>query len=389
MKLFISILLSFFFFCNSFSQNSNIYGVTNFTSTGLCLSKVNPVTGSVTQVSSSQIANSITGNALSTVDPINNKYYFVSAGNLITIDLNSGLVLNSAPLNYAVNYIRFNSSDTTIYCLSNLTPSVSAVFLAKINPQSGIVSFVSSSSLSSSINGSAGSTIDPVNKKYYFVSANNIFSIDLFTGVASNIAPLSKVINQIVFNCEDATIYCLSNPTSGTVSAIALSKVNPITGSVTVISSSSVASYINGNAYSAIDFQNQNYCFVSLNDIISLNLQTGAVSYSSILSNVINLMASSSTCQIETSINSYSNFKDDIAIFPNPSQNEVNIVVNNRKNKTIEMKLFDSIGNLLKSEIENTKDNVTISKGNLSNGFYYLSVYLDNVQIKSLKIVFE
>lgn len=364
-----------------------MYCLSSYTPAGLCLSTVNPLSGVINQISTTGLPNGTSGYALSTVDPINGKYYFVYPNNINEVDLNTGTLISSTTLNGSVGYMQFNMPDTSIYCLSNQTPSVSAVFLARLNPSTGVLSYISPNSLASSINGSSGSALDPINRKYYFVSNGNIISVDLQSGLTINTAPLSRAIDQIVFNCTDTTIYGLTNPTTSTVSLVSLAKVSPLTGSVTIISSSSIATSMNYSSFSAIDYINQNYCFVSLNNFISLDLHSGGVVSNNSLSKIPLLIASSPLCNIITDVEDIRKSNYDVSIFPNPIFDESEIVVKKSDGRSIRVVLNNSLGMVEEFDLKSSDGHLYIRKGKLSSGVYSLSVFLGEDLISKLKII--
>lgn len=202
------LLLPFFVFLSftGIAQVSNyFYGLArNNNPAGIYLATVDPATGVVSNISSTSVAASInlTGAAL---DPYNSQYYFIDQSDIKTIDLTSGVLLNSVPVNnpllnsYFDNF-RFNNSDTTLYGLArrnvydSLTMSyIGEMYLATINTITGIVTEISPASIGQGF-ALAGSAIDPYQKVYYYSTGDNLVGLDMYNGAIYSNVPIGVPI---------------------------------------------------------------------------------------------------------------------------------------------------------------------------------------------------
>ncbi len=169
-------------------------------------------------------------------------------------------------------------NNATIYGLSRNSGSPS-IYLANINPNSGLVTNISQASLAKAERVPM-CTIDPVNQIYYFVNENSqLVGIDLVTGNMVSNPNLSSstcmYFDQMFYNTADANIYGLAR--NNNPEAVYLAKVNPITGVFTNISTSPVgtAELLPG---AAIDPVNSIYYFINeQHQLVGLSLSTGAI----------------------------------------------------------------------------------------------------------------
>ena len=166
-------------------------------------------------------------------------------------------------------------TDSTIFGLAR-TSSPPAIYLASINPTTGTVSNISSTSVGISFT-LAGSTIDPYNKIFYYISEGKFIGLDMQSGtllsdpVISN--PNGDYFDQFVFNCADSTIYGLAR----TSNAVYLATIDPVTGTVSNISSNSLGLYISLNAGSTIDPINNIFYYSPGAQLIGVDMITGQI----------------------------------------------------------------------------------------------------------------
>src|SRR6185436_1628236 len=73
----------------------------------------------------------------------------------------------------------FGQTDPCIYGLARKSVT-QEIYFAKINPSTGVVTNVSTSSLANSL--TLGSTIDPFRKIFYFTSGGKFNGVDMITG---------------------------------------------------------------------------------------------------------------------------------------------------------------------------------------------------------------
>jgi hypothetical protein len=258
------------------------------------LATLDPSTGVLSPLSSGSVSNSInlTGAAY---DFYLQRYYFIGDGGLVGVDANTGVSLGSVALtnplapSYFDNF-RFNPSDSLLYGLArrNVTNPQTGLtqgemFLATIDPLTGVISQISSTSIGQSY-ALSGSAIDPQLMLYYYTDGSHLQALDLYNGTIFSSSTFSfpnggQYFDNFTYNCADATMYGLIRNTTSTT--MTFGKVDPATGVVTQIGSSPLNVYgftVNGS--STIDPTTGTYYFVSTMGgvtIYGISLQTGQI----------------------------------------------------------------------------------------------------------------
>lgn len=286
---FISFLIASFFTHICFSQNvgivrknysSYVYDsllmdyIETYDSSTVRLGSVDPFTGIVSNTSSTEYTIGINLNG-ATIDPYLNKYYIGSGTNLLTFDISSGNLDNSAPISGAItsaafqNY-RFNPSDSTIYGMvpenfySTYYDSLSMSYIevldsarirfASINPISGQYNLIGNTSFKN-IYTLAGNSIDPYQMVYYYSAVDTLVGIDLYDGSIFIEVPIQLpfygIFENIAYSCVDTSIYGITRQSYTSIvydslfmdyievidsTTFRLSKINPNTGVITFIS---------------------------------------------------------------------------------------------------------------------------------------------------------
>jgi hypothetical protein len=166
---------------------------------------IDPVNGQYTLIGDYSFNNlyTLAGNS---IDPYQMIYYYSAVDTLIGIDLYDGSLYTEIPIQMQpfgiFENIAYSCADTSIYGLSrqNFTSSVfdslimeyvevvdSITFrLTKIDPNTGVVTFISPYNIQVSGNLTGGSYIDPNSMTYYFKNGNNIVGISLITGLITS-----------------------------------------------------------------------------------------------------------------------------------------------------------------------------------------------------------
>ncbi|MEN9302220.1 MAG: hypothetical protein RL264_649 [Bacteroidota bacterium] len=138
------------------------------------LAKCDLSTGIVSLISPSSIAENYTATG-NTIDPYQMLYYFQSEGKFIGLDLYNGQIYSQPNITIigegtSFHNIAYSCVDTTIYGLI-MQNGVKA--LGKINPQTGVVTALSTQLSFDNLVFNAGGAIDPVNRVYYFQTIDN------------------------------------------------------------------------------------------------------------------------------------------------------------------------------------------------------------------------
>jgi hypothetical protein len=178
----------------------------------------------------------------------------------------------------------FAQLGSTMFGLARNSPS--GVFLATMDPVTGIATNISQSSISASIN-LTGAALNPYTNQFCFFGDNGLKSIDLSTGLISNTATINNpngtgYFDLFRFNTSDSLMYGLSrrnipNPqTGGLISAMYLATIDASTGTITEISPSSIGQ---GFAFSgsAIDPHQMVFYFSTGAQLVGLDMYTGGI----------------------------------------------------------------------------------------------------------------
>jgi len=285
---------------------ANFYGVARTTTStpSIYFAKVNPATGVVTNISSSTITSTInlTGAAL---NPYANTFHFMGGNEIKTVDVATGNLVRSVAISNAsgaqyFDNFRFNNSDSTLYGIAKRVYSVdsavtSEIFLAKLNPTTGVVTNVSTTPVGYGAALSSGA-IDPYYRVYYFSTGTELVGLDMYTGgIYSNvrIATARGIgIDNLAYSCADTflyglvrenyydTVYIDSTTYYETVDSttLELAKIDPRTGYVTIISPSSIASGgYSLNSGATIDPDSLIYYYNNGYELVGVSMVTGRI----------------------------------------------------------------------------------------------------------------
>lgn len=337
------------------------------------------------------------------LNPYLNTYTFFGSVGINTIDLNTGAITNQVavtnPLgaSYFDNF-RFNNSDSLIYGLSRRNyfdstsnTTQSGVFLATVDPQSGIISEISDSSLAFGFSLS-GSAIDPYQMVYYFAVGNNLIGVDMYNGeIYTNVVMTMTNgfgFGNFTYSCVDTSLYGLVRqnyfsyipdpnfPGDSIMvldsSTVKLGRVDPATGIVTTISPVSMpyGGYtVNGGA--AIDPAAMVYYYSVGSAIVGISLTTGLMVSDPIYTfadgEYFDLMRSFENCydaypkRTNTAVTGVAETisNSDFELFPNPVT-DVLTITGNVNMRTIS--IYDVNGKLIAEQYANG----TTAKVNMS-----------------------
>lgn len=181
--------------------------------------------------------------------------------------------------------VSFSQLGNTMYGLARTT-NPAAVYIATMDPTTGIATNIGQTSVSSSIN-LTGAALNPYNNRFCFFGDNGLKSVDLSTGQVTNTATINNPngtgnFNLFRFNTSDSLMYGLSsrnitNPQTGQVTgAMYLATIDEITGTITEISPTSIGQ---GFAYSgsAIDPHQMVFYYSSGSQLIGLDMYNGSI----------------------------------------------------------------------------------------------------------------
>ncbi|MEI6522946.1 MAG: T9SS type A sorting domain-containing protein [Bacteroidota bacterium] len=414
----------------SYSQNNNtIFGIVRqnyysnlynpvdssiigqqFDSASLRLGTINPISGYVSNTGSFAFneAINLTGASL---NPYENSFVFIGANNINTLSLSNGSLTNSTQLTnpngqgYFDNF-RFNNADSIMYGLSrrnytnpNTGQTTGAVYLAKANTTTGLITEISTSPVAQGF-ALAGSVIDPHQMVYYFSTGSNLMGLDIYDGsIFSNVPfinPNGIAFDNFTYSCADSSIYGLIRQNYFTYvlsdffpndsiqqfdsSTIRLGKINPSTGLVTAVSPFSIASGgYSLNAGSTIDPDGMIYYFGNGQAIIGVSLITGLVvsnqSYSFENGMYFDLMRNNQNC-ITARAERFANFAttivdkneaENFSVYPNPSSGVFTFKDTKNLNSV-------EVYSILGEKILSQTNQKTINLSGFSKGIYFARV---------------
>ncbi len=282
------------------------------------LGTIDPLNGLITNLNTSEYNMAINLNG-ATVDPYNNRYYIGSGFNLLTFDINSGDLLNTAPISGPLpsasfqNY-RFNPSDSTIYGMvphnyyssyfDSTSMSVievldsSVIRFASIEPLTGNYTLIGNASYNN-IYTLAGNSIYPHQMIYYYSAVDTLVGIDLYTGNPYSVVPIQlpnyAIFENIAYSCADTSIYGITRQNHVSMvydslfmefiqvvdsTTFRLSKIDPNSGVVTFISPFNIQAGGNLTGGAFIDPSSMTYFFNDGNNIIGVSLISGLITSS-------------------------------------------------------------------------------------------------------------
>lgn len=388
-----------------------------FDSATVRLGAIDPLSGVVTNLNNTaySIGINLTG---ATIDPYQNHYYIGSGFNMLTFDINSGDLINNAPISgplasAAFQNYRFNPSDSIVYGMipdnfyssyfDSLTMSTievldsSHIRFGSINTATGVYSLIGSTPYKN-IYTLAGNSIDPFQMIYYYSAVDTLVGIDLYTGAPYSEAtiqlPPNAIFENIAYSCADTSIYGLTRQnfvsyyydslimdymyvTDSTT--FHLSKIDPNTGVVTFISpyNIQVGGNLTGGAF--IDPNSMTYFFSHGLEIVGVSLSTGLVTSSvpkTYPSNemAFDMMRASQNCFGASKIRPnpavgmehLNLLEKELVLFPNPVQNELTISVDQMLQS---ITIVDLMGNEL---LRSNESNVNVAQ--LPAGIYLAQV---------------
>ena len=187
---------------------------------------------------------------------------------------------------FALNFTgSFSQLGNTMFGLARST-NPAAVYIATMDPVTGVATNISLSSVSSSIN-LTGAALNPYNNHYCFFGDNGLKSIDLSTGQLTNTATINNpngtgYFDLFRFNTSDSFMYGLSrrnitNPQTGQVTgSMYLARIDELTGTVTEISPSSIGQGF-ALSGSAIDPHQMVFYYSSGSQLIGIDMYNGSI----------------------------------------------------------------------------------------------------------------
>lgn len=417
-------------YISSYYDSTFMVNVEVLDSATIRLGSIDPVTGVVTNIGTSEYNSGINLNG-ATIDPYLNRYYIGSGFNLLTFDMGSGNIINNVPIfgslpSAAFQNLRFNNSDSTIYGMvpnnfySTYYDSIlmmnievldsTQIRFASLDPNTGEYTLIGNSSFNNMYT-LAGNSIDPYQMLYYYSAVDTLIGIDLYTGNQYSAVPIqvppTAIFENIVYSCADTSIYGLTrqNYISSVYDSIVmefvevvdsttfrLSKIDPNTGAVTFISPSNIGAGGNLTSGAFIDPTSMTYYFSHGSDIVGVSLVTGLITSSvnkTFSSNAFafDMMRSTQNCMGAAKvrlnnaigINEIANDQISGVVFPNPAENEISLKTNTPVRK---IEILDSRGSIMMET-----DEIKLDISMLPGGIYFAKVTTENGELFTSKFI--
>ncbi len=196
-------------------------------STQIRFASLDPETGEYTLIGNSSYSNlyTLAGNS---IDPYQMVYYYSAVDTLIGIDLYTGTAYSTVPIQLPVygifENIAYSCADTAIYGItrqtfvSNVYDSLLMDFtqvidsttfrLSTINPNTGVVTFISPFNIGIGGNLTSGAFIEPNSLTYYFSNGNQIIGVSLVTGLITSSVVKTFAANAFALDMMRSTQNC-------------------------------------------------------------------------------------------------------------------------------------------------------------------------------------
>ena len=190
-----------------------------------------------------------------------------------------------ATFSIIISLSAYSQLNNTMFGLARTT-NPAAVYVATMNPTTGLATNVSPTSVSASIN-LTGAALNPYSNQFCFIGDNGLKSIDLTTGQITNTATVNNpngvgYFDLFRFNTSDSLMYGLSrrnitNPQTGVVTgAMDLATIDATTGTISEISPTSVGQGF-ALSGSAIDPHQMVFYFSTGSQLVGLDMYNGSI----------------------------------------------------------------------------------------------------------------
>ncbi|OFY83875.1 MAG: hypothetical protein A3F72_07700 [Bacteroidetes bacterium RIFCSPLOWO2_12_FULL_35_15] len=328
---------------------------------------------------------------------------------LFSINVSDGSIINNPTIN-SISLFEFDNTNSKLYGLEQDNATNSKHFVL-INPATGTLIQLGDSIPGSAMYGGGLNTFDEINHSYIFIDPSNIlYSINATNGIIIFDPYLSlassESIANLAFDNSSGILYALLNDYNA--QKFFLVTIDPATGINTRIGSGTTHGIGGGSA--AIDKVNQHYSYLYSDTdeggfaITTLDLATGNVVYNSLVQAFTandnfyslkydNVQGKSYAIHWETNtvtqVPKSENSNPYSTIYPNPFKQNAILQFSNSKNENCDIKIYNTLGELI-LEIGNiTTDRVKIEKGTIANGLYFFRIQSDKEIISKGNFIIE
>lgn len=214
-------------FYSSYFDSTVMTTIEVLDSTQIRFASIDPVSGQYSLIGNSSNSNiyTLAGNS---IDPYQMVYYYSAVDTLIGVDIYTGNTFSSVPIQLhsgaIFENITYSCIDTSIYGITrqNFISSVydslfmidfevldSTTFrVSKINPNTGVVTFISPNNIGLGGNLSGGSFIDPNSMTFFFSNGNQIVGVSLVSGLITSVVTKTFTSGAFSLDMMRSTLNC-------------------------------------------------------------------------------------------------------------------------------------------------------------------------------------
>jgi hypothetical protein len=214
-------------FYSSYFDSTVMTTIEVLDSTQIRFASIDPVSGQYSLIGNSSNSNiyTLAGNS---IDPYQMVYYYSAVDTLIGVDIYTGNTFSSVPIQLPsgaiFENITYSCIDTSIYGITrqNFISSVydslfmidfevldSTTFrVSKINPNTGVVTFISPNNIGLGGNLSGGSFIDPNSMTFFFSNGNQIVGVSLVSGLITSVVTKTFTSGAFSLDMMRSTLNC-------------------------------------------------------------------------------------------------------------------------------------------------------------------------------------
>lgn len=270
LKYLLPILLCLSFLNNLSAQPDRVFGI-NWDIGEVRFTSVNINTGSV-DILSDPINADYIWPGVSDFDPIEKRYFYLKREGdeemgVISLDASNGELISDVQLDLPettganpfvfISHLGYNWMDEKLYgiLLQREEVGEGLIYLVTIDENTGAVDFISNEPIDEiPVIASGNSDIDPVNRRFIYVTEDRIYTIDLDTGEAIhspmiNYPPATELqyAANTTYDYQNDIIYCLhylnvvdANGV-GQFGDLRLASIDPVNGDLTIISTERIS----------------------------------------------------------------------------------------------------------------------------------------------------
>ena len=243
------------------------------------LVSVNPATGVITTIANG-LPDGLSDDAFA-LDSADGQFFYQNGGQLDVVNTTTGALLGSRSLSTTLSGMSYDPVSQT---LLGLAVGGSSDALVSINTATGAITTIASNlpvGLSNSVH-----AVNPANGEFFYQANGKLNVVNSTTGALLGTYSLSNTLDSLSYDSITGQLLALTYGGNDDE----LSSVNPSTGAITNLGSNDLPPYLTDNAY-ALDATDGQFFYQSINQLIVVNVTTGAELASRSLANTLNIIA--------------------------------------------------------------------------------------------------